>query len=306
MSDQSNDNGQQKLAGELFTRLYMDRRAPLQDSQFFRTRLEAYFEANHFDDYAWVAAYMKQEAGYVIPSMRGSESILYKFDDFFSAGPIEQVLSSLTLIWRYYSTRQRQTTVYGDGRTTVQTPKADAWLAFVRRALHEEHMAYTVDNECGAHFVVDEEFERNRVSALRCLDASRYSGARAAFESAHSYLDAPPGDTKASVRSAFEALEIVARLIDPTSRNLNKWMVENKLMPLAQGLAQDDIEKGTIASLFEGIGRFVDGLHNYRHGQGAEQLIAPSLPVTVYVLSSVASALRWLVLIDSQTKMQNS
>jgi hypothetical protein len=303
MSDRSNDIGQQKSVGDLFTRLYMDRRAPLQDSRFLRTRLEAYFEANHFDDYAWVAEYMKQEAGYVVPFMRGSESILYKFEDFFSAGPIEQVLSSLTLIWRYYATRHRQTTVYGDGRTTVQTPKADAWLAFVRRVLHEEYMAYTVDNECGAHFAVDEEFERNRVSALLCLDASRYSGARAAFESAHSYLDAPHGDTKASVRAAFEALEIVARLIEPASKNLNKWMVENKLMPLAQSLAKDDIEKTVIASLFEGIGRFVDGLHNYRHGQGAEQHIAPSLPVTVYVLSSVAAALRWLVLIDSQKKM---
>lgn len=160
-------------------------------------------------------------------------------------------------------------------------------------------MAYSVDAKCGVHFVVDEEFERNRVSALQCLDAGRYAGARAAFEAAHSYLDATPTDTKASVRSAFEALEIVARLIEPPSKNLNKWLVENKLMPLAQGLAKDDIEKATIAGLFEGIGRLVDGLHNYRHGQGAEQPIAPSLPMAVYVLSSVAATLRWLVLIDS-------
>lgn len=298
MSEQSNSNAQQKPTGELFSRLYLERGAPLQDSSYFRNRLEAYFLKNHYKDYAEVSAHLKQEAGLVVTTsyMKQYNSVYYDFPTFFSSTPIEHILSSVTLIWRYLKSKYQE---WHSREAVFKAPAADAWLAFVRRALREENMAYSVDDNCGVHFVVDEEFERNRVSALQCLDAGRYSGARAAFQAAHSYLDATPGDTKASVRSAFEALEIVARLIEPTSKNLNKWLVENKLMPLAQGLAKDDIEKATIASLFEGIGRFVDGLHNYRHGQGAEQPIAPSLPMAVYVLSSVAATLRWLVLIDS-------
>jgi hypothetical protein len=44
----------------------------------------------------------------------------------------------------------------------------------------------------------------------------------------------------------------------------------------------------------------VDGLHNYRHGQPAEQPVAPSLTMAVYVISTVAAALRWLTALDIQ------
>lgn len=162
-------------------------------------------------------------------------------------------------------------------------------------------MAYTLDEKCGVHFFVDEEFERNRVTALSCLTSARYSAVRVAFEQAHSYLDAQPSDTKASVRAAFEAVEILARLMDSQSKNLNKWMVENKLKPLALAQASDPTESAVVEKLFDGLALAVDGLHNYRHGQGSEQPVAPSLTVSVYVVSTVAATLRWLVAIDSNT-----
>lgn len=302
MNDSPNDNGQRELTGELFTRLYLQPGAPLQDCPIFRTRLDAYFETKHQADYVGISHYLKEEGGIMIPVIHGPEKAHYKFQVLFVDAPIERVLNAITLIWRYLATHRRTTTHKGDGSKVVQTTQADAWLAFVRRAFHEEQMAYTVDKQGGVHFVVDEEFERNRISALQCLGNARYSGVRAAFEAAHSYLDVHPADTKASVRSAFEALEILARLIDPASKNLNKWMVQNKLMPLAQVLAQDDIEKVAIEHLFEGVACLVDGLHNYRHGQCTELPVAPSLSMAVYVLSSVAASLRWLVLIDSQGK----
>jgi hypothetical protein len=295
MDDQTNASREERIVGELFTRLYLQASAPLQDSQALRNRLHAYFESRLINDSGELAHYLKLEGGFEI-SRNGS---YYFFQDFFEEVPIEKLLSAITLIWRFYFTVRAQRHHPSVGEPYTTTKHADAWLEFVRRALHEENMAYTVDDRCGVHFVVDQEFERNRISALRCLEPARYAGARVALEAAHSYLDASPPDTKASVRSAFESVEIVARLIDPDSRNLNQWMVKNKLLPLALALANDDIEKGTISNLFEGISFFVHGLHNYRHGQGSETPIAPSLPIAIYVLSSAAATLRWLVLIDS-------
>ena len=289
-------------SGELFSRLYVERGAPTQDSEFFRNRLEAYLVGNHFKDYADLTAYLKQEAGLIVPTsyLEKFGSIYYNYPEFFSKARIELLLSAITLIWKYLRIKHAewQKNVKPDPPYVQKFPKADAWLAFVSRAFREENLAYVLDEACGVHFLVDEAFERNRVSALKCLEVPRYAGVRSAFEAAHSYLDAHPADTKASILSSFEALEIQARLMDPTSKNLNKWMVENKLKPLALASAGDSTEVTAIGGLFDSVALAVDALHMYRHGQGVQQRVAPSLSVAVYVASLVASTLRWLVTLD--------
>lgn len=289
-----NDMNQQSApVGDLFSRVYLERSAPMQDNPRFRIRLAAVLEGyprNHKE----ISVYLQREAGLIVRHVGAN----HQFSKFFTQSPIEHVLDAITLIWQclraayqQYSSRAPQQRAY---------PAADDWHAFVSRALREENMGYQLDERCGVHYFVDEEFERNRVSALKCLEAPRYSGVRAAFEAAHGYLDAQPSDTKASVRSAFEALEILARLMDPPSKNLSRWMVENKLKQLALDGAADATERDTVAKLFGGLAQVVDGLHNYRHGQPTEQPVAPSLTMAVYVISTVAAALRWLTVLDAQ------
>lgn len=272
-------------AGELFSRVYLERGVPLQDSIRFRNRLDAYV-GGHVADHRDLSAFLQREAGLIV-QYRG----YYDFTALFAKDPIEHVLDTITLIWRYF---RAQELVRG-----YSAKSSGNWHTFVSRVLREENMGYRLDEQCGVHYFVDEEFERNRVSALSCLSAARYTGVRTAFEQAHAYLDAQPADTKASVRSAFEALEILARLMDPTSKNLNKRMVENKLKPLAVANAVDATEEKTISSIFDGLAQVVDGLHNYRHGQPAEEPVAPSMTMAVYVLSTVAATLRWLVAVDA-------
>lgn len=304
MSDPQNQSQKAAPIGELFARLYVERGAPVQDSSFFRNRLDAYLQANHYKDYAEISTYLKQEAGLIVATayLEKYSSVFFNFSDFFSKTRIEFVLNAITLIWRYLVSKYPEWVKSGEPASPYgyAYPMAQAWRTFVSRVMREENMAYTLDEKCGVHFVVDEEFERNRVSVLKCLEAPRYAGVRAAFEGAHHYLDAQPTDTKGSVRSAFEALEILARLMDPQSKNLNKWMVQNKLKPLAIATAVEDTEANTIEMIFDGLAHLVDGLHNYRHGQAVEQPVAPSLTVAVYVTSSVAAALRWMVAIDER------
>lgn len=298
-------NIQKENEGQLFTRLYLEKSAPVQDNILFRNRINAYFRANHYKDDAKVSSYLQQEAGIIIKStwLEASKSVYYDYQEFFTTTRIEFVLNSITLIRDFlvknYFDIVKYETVGNKTKPIFETEKADAWQQFVFRALREENMAYTLDNKCGVHYYVDEEFERNRNSALKCLSAPRYSAVRAAFDSAYRYLDIQQCDTKAAVRSAFESLEILARLIDPESKNLNRWMVENKLKPIACLELQDSIEIKTVNSLFDGIALLVDGLHNYRHGQPVENPVAPSMTVSIYVISTVASALRWLATIDA-------
>lgn len=302
MNDPQQNAATAIAVGELFARQYVERGALLQDNPFFRSRLDAFLQSNHYKDYADLSAYLRQESGLVVEPFYSDtyKTAYYKFTDFFSNTKIELVLSAVTLIWRFLRKYSQVITTRNSASPFSHThPSADAWHAFVARALREENMAYTLDEKCGVHFFVDEEFERNRVTALSCLTAARYGAVRVAFEQAHAYLDAQPADTKASVRAAFEALEILGRLMDTQSKNLNKWMVANKLKPMAVAKAQDATEAMVVEKLFDGLALAVDGLHNYRHGQGSQQPIAPSLSVAVYVISSVAAALRWLVAIEA-------
>lgn len=279
-----NDTTEASPAGELFSRVYLERGAPLQDSVRFRNRLGAYI-GGHGADHGALSAFFQREAGLIVRYVG-----YYNFTEFFTKEAIEDVLDAITLIWKYFDL-----TYTGNRRV------AGGWYDFVSRALREENMGYRLDDRCGVHYFVDEEFERNRVSALSSLSAARYAGAKAAFEAAHGYLDAQPADTKASVRSAFEALEIVARLMDPASKNLNKWMVENKLKPLALAGTAEATEQDTVSKLFDGLAQAVDGLHNYRHGQPTEEPVAPSMTMAVYALSTIAAALRWLVAVDTRS-----
>ena len=99
----------------------------------------------------------------------------------------------------------------------------------------------------------------------------------------------------------FESVEILARLMVQSTKNLNKWVVQNPLKEIAQKkYTHDEIALKTINGIFDGLGEWVDALHNYRHGQGKEEPVTPPLEFAVYVLSSGASLLRWLIELDEQ------
>lgn len=291
-------------AGELFTRQYIARGAPTQDSALLRNRLDAYLQANHYAEYAKLASYLRQEGGLVISAFYSDKhnTTYFNFNQFLTTSTIELVLSSITLVWRYLKLNHKQPVTRQDRSIGYIFPKAVAWRDFVNRSLREENVGYLADLECGIHFFVDEEFERNRASALACLSGPRHAAVRAAFEQSHSYLDSSPPDTKAAVRSSFESLEILARLIDPASKNLNKWMVENKLKPLVLDAAINSTERSMLEKAMDGLAQLVDGIHSFRHGQGTEDPVAPSLATAVYVVASTAAALRLIAPTDPASR----
>ena len=103
MNDQPRKSTPPIAVGELFARQYVEREAPFQDNPLFRSRLDAFLQANHYKDYAEIAAYLRQESGLVVGTFYSDtyKSVYYKFTDFFSSTKIELVLSAITLIWRF-------------------------------------------------------------------------------------------------------------------------------------------------------------------------------------------------------------
>jgi hypothetical protein len=198
----------------------------------------------------------------------------------------------VTLVWRFFHTQNRNLgTVSGD----IQRHKGRDWKLFVSRALVEENVGYRLDDECGVHYLVDGEFEHNRNATIRMLGETRYAAVRAAFDSAHNFLDPAALDTKAAVRSMFEALEILTKLMVKT-QNLNKFCAQNQLRDAAvKAIGLDPVAEKVLDATFQAFGEWINGLHLYRHGQGTAEPVAPPIELAVHILSTGSAYLRLLL-----------
>lgn len=272
------------LSGQLFSRVYLERGSPAQDSSRFRVRLSGYISGATHVDASTFARHLSTEGGIDVVGTAASIST------FFRQAPIADVLDAITVEFK----RLADAASAADFRhqKDYYAELAIAWRELARRALKEENLAYRVDNQGGVHYFVDEEFERNRVSALSALDVPQLAAVRDAFESAHRFLDPGSRDTKASVRSAFEAAEILSRLMYQDQGKLSRNLILQRLRPDAQAAAPDEVAKKAIGAAFEGLGDIIDGAHEYRHGQQVESTVAPPLDYAVFCISVVASALR--------------
>ncbi len=191
------------------------------------------------------------------------------------------------------------TVIYQELGCLRQLELAEQWKKFVSRALEEENVGYRLDDECGVHYFVDEEFERNRASTLSLIEDPKYVSVRTAFDDAYRHLDSDPMDTKAASRSMFEALEILVKQMVDT-KNLNQWVVKNKLKALClTGFSNEETARTVSSEFFDGFAHWVHGLHNYRHGQESVDPVAPSEELAIYILSSGSAFLRWLVQINN-------
>lgn len=264
--------------GQRFSQVYLERGKPARDSLRLRTRLAQRCYELTFAVRDELAPIMIRELGCEVPG----HNPYYRPWEVFQSGELRDVLDSVTLVHQF---------LLGRGSRSG----ADNWRAFVARAMAEENVGYRVDEQCGVHYDVDEEFERSRAAAVAALQHPDLRAVLAAYEDAHRHMDSQPQDTKAAVRSMFEAVETAARLICPEVKNLNRWLAENTLRERCLAvLPTEATEQKVWGAVFDGLADWVDGLHNYRHGQGVTEPIAPSEVLAVEALSSGATYLRVL------------
>lgn len=270
--------------GQLFSHVYLSGGALLRDKETFRRRLGVYCQKQFYHDNSQLGDYLMVETGLQI---RGRYTV-YGFEELFVSAEIKNVLDIITLIWRFCRT------------SAHLSVNARLWHAFVARVFKEENMGYRLDEQCGVHFFVDEEFERNRQSIIPALGQARYTGVRAAFEAAYSALDNEPQDTKQAVRAIFEAIEILAKLMQPRFPRLDKQLAETIRDQAKLAYAGDATACKVADKMFAAFADWIDGLHFYRHGQGVEETVAPPLDMAIFAISGGASYLRWLLEIDNR------
>ncbi len=268
--------------GKRFSQVYLERGAPTGDSERFRNRLLSFYTELALAYLLETVRLIEKETGALMPS---------GIDDFFRDNELRDILDSITLIY--------------DVLVRNKDDRAITWKNSVARVFREENLGYRLDSKCGVHYFIDEEFERNRLSTLTALDDPKLNSVRNSYETAYRYMDNDPPDTKAAVRSIFESLEILVRQMVPSAKNLNRWVVEHTLKETCSKLYEKEpTAKTVVSNLFDGFADWVDGLHNYRHGQPSDQPVAPKEEVAVYVLSSGSAFLRWLIGINADLTTQ--
>lgn len=262
-----------------FSQLYLERGVPSRDSARFRHRLAAYFwerldKEHNFD----CRQAFERETGTAVP-FSGSRWV---FANVFKNAELRDVLDAITIVFDVMQEK-------GWYRP------AASWRDFVIRAMHEENVGYRLDEQCVAHFHVDQEFERSRASTLSVLELPLFGAVRASFEDAYRHLDSDPQDTKAACRSIFEAVETMAKLIVPGADRLTRNLCVQKLKEACVGIAPDDAtEREVLANLFTSLGYWVEAMHDYRHGQRSHSPVMPSEELSVLALSAGTAFLRQL------------
>ena len=259
----------------LFIYRYMDRAAPRGDSPRFRIRVSAAVP-EVAGVQAEVRSRLRADAGVVVPT--GQWGVLW--NDFYTRGAMEEVLTAITITFDVLRRQAPRT--------------AQSYRAAVERALAEEHMGFRIDQTGVIHYAVDEVFEGMRAATLAALNHPVLAVARGCYESAYQYLDRHPPDTKAAVRAIFETLEVVAKQLNPTARNLHENLCRNQLREqYLAGAGGDAVERRVWEGMFEGMARWVNAMHEFRHGQ-ADNIAPPTEEFAVYALSSGSAYVRLL------------
>jgi hypothetical protein len=291
--------------GELFTRLYIECGPLAHESESLRRRLGAYVNHDLFKDHWDLSVYLKKESGKAPDSFVGQNMLYHRYEEYFIKLSRDELLDVITLVWRFLFSKHKQSKRLPSDIWVQVSEQADAWRSFVSRALREENVGYVLDEKCGVHYAVDGQFEQQRASLLQSLDVKRYAAVRAAFEDAHRHFSTTPQDLKAAVRSMFESIEILTKLMVKTDR-LTAKVVSTDVKALAQAVyGGDAVAQRAIGRAVDGFADWVDGMHYFRHGQSEEEPVAPPLGFAIYVLSSGASFLRWLVSLDSSSRQDS-
>src|SRR5207253_4436039 len=116
-----------------------------------------------------------------------------KLNEFFVSAELVDILDSITVI------------AEAMGAATRSDNLRRSWIEFVERALEEEAVQYTIDEEGGIHRRVDAAFEAQTQATVAALSGQRYSAARTAFENAEQELLGTPPDTKDAVQDLLAA-----------------------------------------------------------------------------------------------------
>jgi hypothetical protein len=234
-----------------------------------------------------VARLIRSSIGVTVPSFGAALA----FGRFFEQAEMRDVLDTITIVWN---------ALYSNGRHST----ADRWAADIEHAFRTENLSYRVDAKGGVHRTVDAEFDRNKTSAIGCLDDQRYTAIRSALQAAFDKLERSSPDRKGAARDMFEAAETLTKIMCDTGESLDSTFVEKRLKPLVQKLYGDDPRENSTASrLLSSFSDWVNAAHPYRHGHNSEVPLSLPVDMAIMLMSEGAAFIRWLAAIDQTLRI---
>jgi len=272
------------MPGERFSRLYVHARDLTQDSDRARYRIAALFRETLFKDHAErLAVYISREVG--VPVLGSGHGYLSRWNQFICKCRTRDFLDTVTLVYRYLFWH-------------VGEEVAHWWRDVVRQIFAEEHLAYQIDDVCGAHPAIDQEFQRNIVSAVAALQSHRYQNVSQLIETVSTHLYADPPNYKQAWRATLSAVEGLFGLMFPYAR-LTADEIERRLLPVVQGAYEtDSIAQKAARAMLTGFQEWVEASVMYRHQPGVADAPQPPADIAILAISHGASLLRWLADLD--------
>jgi hypothetical protein len=277
-----------------FSTLYVKHEKPVEDNPRARKRLQKYYQdiASKIGDVHQraIESRIEQICGIDIPMIFSNPpQIIYmgrNYKALFCEVDIITFMNMLTVIYNEMPNHF----IYHD-----RVGCKDAWLQICRMVFVEENLGYEIDDYGVVHFKVDEEFVRNKVSAIASLAWKELGAVRLEADQAFASVHRVPPDTKAACRHMVEAVEILFKIIAPDVSRLGSSELRSSLLPLLKRMYAGNRPAADAATnVVAEIGAWVNWLHIYRHGQRVEEPSPPPLEIAVLGVSAGATYLRFL------------
>jgi hypothetical protein len=267
------------MPGERFSRLYLRPPDPGQDSARARYRIAALLRERVFTDHAEpLAVYASREIGIPLAEDGRYSSQWYQF---IRECRTADLLDTISLIYRYLFWH-------------VGEEIAHSWRDAVRKIFSEEKLAYQIDDVGGVHPAIDQEFQRNLVSAIAAVGSERYQNIRQLIENVSTYLMADPPNYKQSWRAMASAVEALFGIMFPYVR-LSADEIERHLPGVVQNAYPGDATAQAAArAMVSSFQSWVESSHAYRHQHGGTDAPQPPGDLAILAISSGASLVRWL------------
>jgi hypothetical protein len=280
-------------SGKRFSLTYLDRGAPVRDSERARFRLAKLTEASIKSGYGKsahdyteaVAAIVERELGIRFASKAQNGGYYKRWDWFFARVALPDALDTITLLsnymWGHFSLEK----------------KREQFLAEVARIVEEENLAFRIDEDGSVHPMIDTAFAAATHSTIAALNGSRYSATLELFVAMEDGFKKEPPDYTQSIRSVFAANENLFKLMFSVPR-LDAQKAGEKLGPQIQRLTIEGRQLSSSMKLLEAFKDWINAVHFFRHEAGDESLAQPSSALAVALVSQGAAYLRWLAELD--------
>lgn len=225
---------------------------------------------------------------------RGGRSYSISLQEFFIDADSSDTLDAISLLWQY---------CHSKGFSA-----ADGWKKFVTRVFEEENLPYIIDEKCGVHPRMDQEFIANVQATLAGLDHASHAAVRREFEKARDLLVNVKPDTKGAVKAVYDSAEILTKNICEKNRvkRLGPKAINESLKPIVRALYDgDDPARRSAEQFLDSFAKWTDAAQQYRHGQEGEVPANPPFELAVALFSAGATYIRFLIELSERQTEQN-